>query len=284
MAVIVLMMMGLSLLMQGCLCINEEVQEGCKKWDPYKEDVCCEACHPGNRLVTKCGQKAKDLCKTCEPGTFNGDGTTYQCTRCTQCVGAQILLEPCTATTDTKCGCEQGLTCGDERCSFCVDTCGKGQEPTDDRSCRPCPEGTFNDKIQQKCKPWSTKCPYPNQYIAAKGSAVSDIICNNATISPVVSPTKPGQTDHSAWPVVLSVLTSIFLIAVCVIITSVAVTILRKRKKTKKPIPKTPIIRTPTDDPRTLIAIECSFHEAQQEQGSSSESLNSKDSTEQLIV
>ncbi|XP_056278721.1 tumor necrosis factor receptor superfamily member 9a [Pseudoliparis swirei] len=274
---------GLSLLLQGCVCSVVQTDRGCVKWTQRGDNVCCEACYPGHHLALDCGPRPKDLCIPCEPGTFSGKSKNYKCTSCTQCVGAQVYVKHCTATSDTQCGCKEGLTCGDRRCSFCVERCDKGQEPAEKRSCRTCPAGTFNDQSHQMCKPWSTKCPDPEQIIVATGDALSDITCANVSVGPVHNVKTPDPTEQS-WPLVISVVTSVVLMAFGVIIT-ISIIMAKKRKAgEEKPIPKTPIIRTPTDDddddddPRTLIAVECSFHEAEQEQGSGSES------SQQLIV
>ncbi|KAM9856142.1 tumor necrosis factor receptor superfamily member 9a isoform 1-T1 [Aulostomus maculatus] len=277
-----MMLLGIfiPLLIHGCLSSLEQTDHGCMRWTYRGTDVCCDACHPGNRLVTPCGADPKELCTPCEAGTFTVKSKDYICSRCTQCVGAQVLKEQCTATTDTVCGCRVGLKCGDHKCSFCVQKCGKGEEPTEKRTCRPCPDGTFNDQIHQKCKPWSTKCHDPDQSMVVKGDAFSDIKCVNVSRSLQ----KPNQ--EQAWPSVLSVLISAALMAFFIITIAFAIVTVKisaeKRKKMKKQKTKIPII-TPTDDPRTLIPIECSFHEAQQEQGRSTESLESKDSGDQLI-
>ncbi|XP_029993735.1 tumor necrosis factor receptor superfamily member 9a [Sphaeramia orbicularis] len=282
---IILWTMGLFLLVQSCFCSIGETNIGCIKWKQSGKDVCCEACHPGNRLVKHCGPSPKDLCTPCQPGTYTTDPKLRRCYPCTQCVGPQFTVKPCTTSTDTKCGCKDGLICGDEQCSFCTEKCGKGQEPTENRSCRPCPHGTFNDQSHQKCKPWSATCPHPDQFIEAKGDAFSDIKCNNVTVMPLV-PVVPDKNREEVWPWAFCMgLFCALLIAFSIIIftTSMARKVLKKRKSMKKKTKKTPIIRTPTDEPRTLIAVECSFHEAQQEQGSSTETLASKDSSDQLI-
>ncbi|KAG7221547.1 hypothetical protein INR49_017078, partial [Caranx melampygus] len=276
----------LLLLLQGCLCSAEQTGVGCMRWTIHGNEACCETCHPGNRLVRQCGSNPKDLCKPCEPDTFALQPQQLVCQVCTRCVGAHVLLEACTTTKDTKCGCKEGLTCGNSQCTFCVKKCGKGEEPTEKRSCRPCPEGKFNDQIHQTCKFKKTKC-LEDQYIISKGDASSDIVCGNVTVGSTHNPNPPVDATEQTWPLVIAVVTSLALTCVCVfVIASAGVKILKKRKeKTKKDVATTkePIIRRPTDEPMTLRAIECSFHEAQQEQGSSSESLNSKDSAEPLI-
>uniref|UniRef100_A0A668A0A9 TNFR-Cys domain-containing protein n=1 Tax=Myripristis murdjan TaxID=586833 RepID=A0A668A0A9_9TELE len=110
----------------------------------------------GNRIFNRCGQDPKQLCVPCEEGTFTTEPRVYSCSRCSDCTGAQVVKKACTSTSDTVCGCQDGLQCGDATCSFCVTTCGKGEEPVQ-RSCRPCANGTFNDKIHEKCKPWRTR-------------------------------------------------------------------------------------------------------------------------------
>ncbi|XP_040910171.1 tumor necrosis factor receptor superfamily member 9a [Toxotes jaculatrix] len=283
---VILWVMGLSMLMQSCLCSVGQPDRGCLIWTPKGDDVCCEECSPGHRLVRKCGPSPKDLCTPCEHGKFTVDPQSYRCSSCTQCVGAQVFLQECTATSDTKCGCKEGLTCGDTRCSFCVMKCGKGQEPTKDRSCRPCPDGTFNDQIHQRCKPWNTKCP--DQQIMVKGNAFTDSTCHNVSVYPSHNPKKTDETEK-AWVLGISVIISAILtVIIIIILTTVARKNLQKSKETEYGNKKTPplIIRPPTDEPTTLMttAIECSFHEAQQEQGSSSESLDSKDSSDQLLA
>ncbi|KAF7209249.1 tumor necrosis factor receptor superfamily member 9a [Nothobranchius furzeri] len=291
--VLIQWLMGLALLTQSCMSSLDQAEVGCKTWRQEGDNVCCDECHPGNRLVRQCGPRPKQLCTPCETGTYTHNPMTRRCDRCTQCVGAQVHLEDCTNQSDTQCGCKDGLTCGDGKCSFCVEKCAKGSEPTDDRSCRPCPRGTFNNMNHSTCKPWSTKCPGPNQEIVAEGNAFSDIQCQVMVPSegvtsvdrhkPPVRPDPPGQV--ASYEVIMAVMMAAFIAtAVVIIIIIVAVKVNHSKKKPEKMAEKqlkTPVIRTPTDDPRTLIAIECSFHEAQQEQGSSTESLI-KDSSEEF--
>ncbi|XP_037629736.1 tumor necrosis factor receptor superfamily member 9a [Sebastes umbrosus] len=286
----ILLPMVLSLLMQGCLCSVGETDRGCMKWTSKGEDVCCEACHPGHRVVTKCGRNPKELCTPCKNGTFLEDPKDSRCYPCTQCVGAQVYVKQCTTSTDTQCGCKEGFTCGNDRCTFCVKKCDKGQEPAEKRSCRTCPDGRFNDQIHQMCKPWSTKCPNPAQHIVANGDAFTDIKCADASPVPVIKPEKPDPTEPASpfalFAVISIVVLMAFGIGIIIIITKKVSQKRKDEEEGQKPTTKTLIIRPPTDDddPRTLQAIECSFHEAQQEQGSSSESLDSKDSSDRLIA
>ncbi|XP_035015463.1 tumor necrosis factor receptor superfamily member 9a [Hippoglossus stenolepis] len=280
----ILRVMGFSLLMQGCLSSVGHTDTGCMRWTPNGKDSCCDACRPGNHLVRRCGTTLGDLCTPCESGTFQADpGLKYMCNTCTQCAGAQVYVKVCTPTKDAECGCKQGLLCGDGSCTFCIKKCDKGEEPTKERSCRPCPTGTFNDQGHQMCKPWETKCPNLDQYIVSHGTTTSDITCASVALSPLHKPSDPGTTEQK-WPLVLSVVTSLALTSfIIIIILTVTMKHVQKRKKTQKIVTNTVIIRTPTDHPLPLRAVECSFHEAEQEEGGSSESLDTKESSDQLL-
>ncbi|KAM9785959.1 tumor necrosis factor receptor superfamily member 9a [Neosynchiropus ocellatus] len=258
------------------LCLQVSLGEKpCTKWTTCgRRQVRCELCQPGYRRLSGCGDDPAALCVACDVGTFSVDPRAMTCDRCTQCVGAQVQLKACTLASDTQCGCREGLTCGDAGCSFCVDLCGTGMEPHG-RECRPCPAGTFNDQIHQKCKPWSSSCPNSEEMVG-NGDAFSDIKCNGTFLRP----TKSGETHEptglsdkvAGFALGLSVALMVFIIIFLILVVRVT----RKKKKVTLKVTKTTIVR-PTDGPRTLIATESSFHEAEQEQGNS-------DSTQQLIL
>uniref|UniRef100_A0A665VKT2 Tumor necrosis factor receptor superfamily, member 9a n=1 Tax=Echeneis naucrates TaxID=173247 RepID=A0A665VKT2_ECHNA len=226
--------------------IPEGMEKGCQLLYNYHFlYVCvCVCLLAGHRVYQKCGPRPKELCKPCKPGTFTLKDNSLKCERCTECAGAQVLLKECTATADTQCGCREGLKCGDSKCSFCVQKCNKGEQPTKNRSCEPCPEGTFNNQIHQRCKPQITECvilfshAVINVHRNFRNFMKTKIIhCNSSVIgfisTKVSQKSRPHQGEH---------------------------------------------------EPMTLRAVECSFHEAQQEQGSSSESLDSKDSSGHLLA
>ncbi|KAI4875603.1 hypothetical protein NFI96_020121 [Prochilodus magdalenae] len=109
------------------------VDVGCADWklSENKNEICCSKCHPGNRLVTECGQESGKLCEPCGHGYFITSPKSRYCNRCSQCTGIRVVVKNCTTSSDTVCGCRPGLRCGNSQCSYCVDECGTGMEPTE---------------------------------------------------------------------------------------------------------------------------------------------------------
>uniref|UniRef100_A0A4W4H9Z5 TNFR-Cys domain-containing protein n=1 Tax=Electrophorus electricus TaxID=8005 RepID=A0A4W4H9Z5_ELEEL len=171
---LIIFLLSLFLLISSLLYISEGVAAGCEDWTLHgSKDVCCRKCKPGNRLVTLCGPDPSQFCMPCEPRHYTTEPMSPYCTICTQCT-----VQACTASSDTKCGCRPGLRCGDKQCTFCVDECKIGEEPTPQRVCRKCPEGKFNDQIHSACKPWRKSCP-EGQTLEASGNASSDNRCKS---------------------------------------------------------------------------------------------------------
>ncbi|MCJ8744639.1 hypothetical protein PDJAM_G00120940 [Pangasius djambal] len=193
------------------------------------------------------------------------------------------MKKPCTASTDTVCECAQGFLCGDESCSFCVQQCGKGEEPTENRGCRPCPAGTFSSQIHHHCVNWSSSCPSPDQQIVAAGTAVSDIVCAD------LKPTMPTP-DVKPKPGMMLVMA---IICVCLIISSampLCVAMHFKKEKTEKKPPRP--VETPVGEGSRVVDAgrrlapepeQCSFCFPQEERGSHS-SLLLDDKPFELVV
>ncbi|XP_060766976.1 tumor necrosis factor receptor superfamily member 9b isoform X2 [Neoarius graeffei] len=270
----------LTLALSLSLSLGHEVERGCDDWtldSSSSSRVCCKKCKPGNHLVSLCGSNVKELCKPCENGTYTILDTAMFCKSCTQCISPQRVKQQCSASSDTVCECVQGFVCGNDACSFCIQQCAKGEEPTENRGCRPCPEGTFNSQINHRCVKWSSSCPSPDQQIVAAGTAVSDIVC--ADVKPTESPLKTDSKDSYS-----RVMLVLVIICACLIISSamsLCMTLYFKKEKTVK-LPPGPV-ESPAGRRLAPEPEQCSFCFPQEERGSHS-SLLSNDKPFELVV
>ncbi|XP_030206671.1 tumor necrosis factor receptor superfamily member 9a isoform X2 [Gadus morhua] len=294
-----MLFVAIGFLLIHCCWIHAE-RNFCNTWETPsgKNNVCCKRCIEGYRIFNDCGLLLDDLCVPCENGTFTLDPSQKACTKCRQCgvigvgcfhnthhnqdvtyanlrtplsspslnaEGVQHTVEACTRTKDTQCGCPDPLLCNDNHCSICVPQCGRGRGPQGGY-CRPCPAGTFNNQNNQKCIPWRNTSP------------------GERTMTTTTPRHKESNEEDTMLPWWLVITVSCVVLLIPLILMLKVLTKLKAKKgQTMAKMP--PFITTPTDEPRTLMAVECSFHEP--EQVSSSESLaseNSEDSTHKLIV
>ncbi|KAI1892487.1 hypothetical protein AGOR_G00133920 [Albula goreensis] len=271
-----------ALLLIVCLdsCAGSDI--GCALWAPSgRTDVCCKRCKPGNHMVQQCGEDPKELCSPCKAGTYTTDPALSSCQRCTQCTGVQMVKHDCTSTSDTVCGCINGYRCGNAKCTHCIQECGQGQEPTENQTCRPCPHGTYNNGIHQKCMPWRTSCP-PDHPILYPGTQIHDSICRNISIViPEVS-IRPNTKENVPPDNLIMVIGCLSVIMFTIGLSSFVCKHLLKKKDTKKPviIEKAPTIGEPG---RLVQQEDCSFCHPQQEQGGSMDSIASQDSKDKLL-
>ncbi|XP_051516927.1 tumor necrosis factor receptor superfamily member 9-like [Myxocyprinus asiaticus] len=271
------------LLVVGLEPYTEGADIGCDVWTLSDQDVCCNKCKPGNRLVDRCGRDPQLLCTPCEPESYTTNLKSYFCRKCTQCIGPQFTLKPCNSSSDTVCGCKKGYRCGNKECSFCVTECGEGEEPTDQRSCRKCLQGTFNDKIHSMCKKWRESCPEA-QILVPKGNAFKDHECRSLDVESMKDPlnvVKKDETKFATSPVWIT--GGMAGLGVLCIIASV-VACVQSQNKTKNL--KTDMPEEVSEVSRNMIVEQeaCSFHHPEQEQGGSSESISTQDSESKLIV
>ncbi|XP_055044013.2 tumor necrosis factor receptor superfamily member 9a [Misgurnus anguillicaudatus] len=270
---------------------------GCEDWTISGKDVCCKKCKPGNRMVKPCGIDPALLCTPCKPNHYTLNPKSFSCLKCTQCVGVQFTLKECNTMSDTVCGCKDGYLCGNAKCSYCVTKCGVGEEPQI-RSCRKCPEGTFNDKIHSMCKKWKESCP-DGQILKTIGNASRDHECISDNEIPLPGDKKnefiePDDNslhvinredkDEIKW-IPVAIAGGVAMLAVLCIIASV-ISCVKARKISEKQKPDTTSDQEVSEDSIIMPAEQeaCSYHHPEQEQGGSSESINTQDSESKLIV
>ncbi|NWV65324.1 TNR9 factor, partial [Malurus elegans] len=126
-------------------------------------------------------------CLPCPPDTFSSTAGRSDCRMCRKCEGLRRYLKKCSSTSDAECTCKEGYRCGGRGCTYCIRSCGVGQESTGN-GCKTCRYGTFNDQPNGSCKNW-TECS--GNQVLEPGTPAKDVICKYASVNPTLVTTLP---------------------------------------------------------------------------------------------
>ncbi|XP_033028380.1 tumor necrosis factor receptor superfamily member 10B-like [Lacerta agilis] len=101
----------------------------------YKhEGHICKKCPAGHSVLQHCTSSGTEgVCQPCKNHTFSKYlNALDRCLSCTECRPLdEVVLQPCTATSDTQCACKSGTFCSPslpcESCHTCTTRCPDGE-------------------------------------------------------------------------------------------------------------------------------------------------------------
>ncbi|XP_004607286.1 tumor necrosis factor receptor superfamily member 9 [Sorex araneus] len=176
----------------------------------------CSACAAG----TFCGKAANQTCFRCPPNSFSSKSGQKACDICRTCEGVFRTRKPCSETSNTECECVPGFRCVDAGCTQCKQDCAEGQELTQE-GCKDCAFGTFYDEERGACRAW-TDCSLAGKSVLAAGSKDRDVVCgpDPADFSPAAPSTTrltpagaPGHAPQFLVVLLLLMSTAVIILA-----------------------------------------------------------------------
>ncbi|XP_022597531.1 uncharacterized protein LOC111219198 [Seriola dumerili] len=183
---------------------------------------CYKSCPAGYHKTGNCdNQDGKYKCKECENNTFTDmENKIEKCFRCDVCNRNEVMIKPCSITSNTKCDCIPGYYNAhrDQSSRFCVKCpCQNCQEPLDSpdfkKKCQPCQrtECLSNSECKRKCTP--TTVPPPK---STTKSTTHVTTRSNSTLNPVVITLGPETLKNSLWRFLVVML--IFVVLFCFVL------------------------------------------------------------------
>ncbi|XP_004636178.1 tumor necrosis factor receptor superfamily member 5 [Octodon degus] len=169
--------------------VHPEAPPMCTENQFPRDNVCCDKCPPGEKLVDECTEFKATQCVRCQQGEFLDTWNRERHCRvhryCDPNLGLQVQKEG-TLEADTTCVCEEGRHCTNDACEHCDlhTSCGLGfgvkelGTGASDTICEPCPDGFFSNvsSASEKCHPW-TSCERKYLVALQAGTSTSDAVC-----------------------------------------------------------------------------------------------------------